>query len=51
MLEVKSAKVETRKSAKTGKDYSVLVIEFQGGYTFTPLLSNEQVFILESLSK
>lgn len=40
---------ETRKSNKSGKDYTVLVIVFENGYKLETFLTNEQQFILKDV--
>lgn len=40
---------EERTSAKTGKQYQVLVIKFENGYELDVFLSNEQKFILSDV--
>lgn len=46
---VKEIYKEKRVSKKTGKDYVVLVLEFENGYKFESFLTNEQDFILRDV--
>lgn len=41
--------IEEKQSAKTGKNYYVLEVNFSNGYTFTGFLTEEQRFIISSL--
>lgn len=46
---IKGVYIETRRSTKSNKDYSVLVVEFKNGYKQESFLNNEQMFILNSM--
>lgn len=50
MLEkIKSVTKVTRKSAKTGNDYSVLRVEFKDGYVIENFLNDDQKYILSKM--
>lgn len=46
---IKDCYRETRKSTKSGKDYTVLVLCFENGYKLDTFLTNEQNFILKDV--
>ena len=43
---IKNVYVSTKHSNKKNVDYSILTIEFESGYKFEKLLSNEEKFCL-----
>lgn len=48
--QIVSVSVDTRKSVKNNKDYSVLILEFENGYKHESFLNNEQAFILGQIA-
>lgn len=48
--QISSIKIETRKSQKSNKDYSVLTLLFKNGYKHETFLNNEQLFILGQIA-
>lgn len=48
---VHSIKLVEKKSAKTGNNYTVLVVEFSNDYKFTGFLNDDQKFILGMLGE
>lgn len=48
---VKDVRVERRVSKKTNNEYSVLIVEFVGGYRVENFLNQDQQFILQSLAQ
>jgi len=47
---IDSCLVVSANSKKTGNNYTYLELKFKNGYIFRPLLTNEQKYILSSLS-
>lgn len=50
LQKIKSAKVDTRISSKSGKDYHMLVLDF-GSYKFETFLKTEQAYIIQNMAK
>lgn len=46
---VKDVRVETRVSKKTNNEYTVLIVEFVGGYKVENFLNQDQQFILHTI--
>lgn len=46
---IKQVYIDTRMSAKSNKEYSVLCLEYKNGYKTEKFLNNEELFILNSL--
>lgn len=47
---VKEIAMVEKQSAKTGKNYYVIEINFSNGYTFSSFLTEEQRFIISGLN-